>query len=362
MRRQTLLRRLLIAGGVVVVLLIVAFGPIVIAHFTKKPTDPQLATAAYRSFPVLASATGVLQPGGLENVNFTIPGTVQTITAQVGAKVTAGQVLATLNASNQQAEVSAAQFAVNAALAAIAQAQAGGSSAQVAQARAQLANAEVGLIRATQDLAATILHAPETGTVLQVNGVVGDTVSAGNSGFTNPATNGGSANANGFIVVGDNSKFVFWAPFSQGEDVQLQVNQPAAVTVDALPGLSLPATVLSIQPSATQVGGVPEYYAEMQLTQSDPRLRNGQTGSVSVTVASATNALCVPSVALFTGTNGALQVDVWSGGQAYATTVAIGHVGSTLTEITSGLQAGEQVVLSPVGQTALPATPAPSPT
>src|SRR4029077_12920642 len=104
-----------------------------------------------------------------------------------------------------------------------------------------------------------------------------------------------------------------------------------------------------IAPSDTQVGGVPEYYAEMQLTQSDPRLRNGQTWSVNVTIANAINVLSVPSVALFTGTNGALQVDVWSAGQAYATTVTIGLVGSTLTQITSGLQAGEQADRSPGG-------------
>jgi macrolide-specific efflux system membrane fusion protein len=364
MRRQTLLRRLLIAAGVIVVLLIVAFGPSVVNHFTKPPKGPTLATVEYRSFPVLATATGVLQPGGLENVNFIIAGTVSSVNVHVGDKVTLNEVIAKLNDSSQQAELNFARYAVSAAQAAIAQAQASGSSAQVSQALAQLANAQVGFVRATADEAATLLHAPEAGTVLEVNGVVGNTVGAGNSGATNPTTNGGSAIANGFIVIGDPSKFVFWAPFSQSEDVQLQSGQPATVTVDALPGVTLPATVANILPSPTLVGGVSEYYAEMQiqLSQPDAQLRNGQTGSVSVTVATATHALAVPSVAFNTGANNALQVDVWSGGQAYATTVTTGLVGSTLTEIKSGLQAGEQVVLSPTGQTALPASPAPSPT
>ena len=362
MRRQTLLRRLLIAAGAIIVLLIIAFGPSVIARLTKPQKNPALATAESRSFPVLASASGVLQPGGLENVNFTIAGQVQTVTARVGAKVTVGQVLATLNDSSQQAELNAANLAVSAAQAAIAQAQATGSSAQVAQAEAQLANAQVGLITARSHEAQTVLHAPETGTILQVNGVVGDTVSAGNSGFTNPATNGGSASANGFIVIGNNSSFVFWAPFSQAEDVQIAPGQTATVGVDALPGLSLPAKVISIETSATQVGGVPEYYAEVALIASDPRLRNGQTGTVNVTIAFVNNVLAVPSTALFIGANNQLQVDVWSAGQAYATTVTIGHVGNSLTEITSGLQAGEQVVLSPAGQSSLPSSPAPSPT
>ncbi|HEY6469596.1 MAG TPA: efflux RND transporter periplasmic adaptor subunit [Candidatus Dormibacteraeota bacterium] len=357
-----MLRRLLIAAGAVVVLLIVAFGPMVIAQFTKVKPKPALQTAEDRSFPVLATASGVLQPGNLENVNFTISGQVATIGVTVNEKVAAGQPLANLNDGSQQAELDAANSSVSAAEAAIAQAQASGSKAQVAQAEAQLAQARVGLIKAKADEAATVLRSPEAGTVLAINGIAGDTVSAGNSGFANPATNGGSAIANGFIVIGDSTSFDFWAPFSQTEDVEIQHGQPAVVSVDAIPGLSLKASVSTIESSATQVGGVPEYYAEITLSQSDPRLRNGQTGSVSVTIANATNVLAVPSTALFTGANNATQVDVWSGGQAYATTVTTGLTGNTLTQIISGLQAGEQVVLSPSGQTGLPSTPAPSPT
>jgi hypothetical protein len=162
--------------------------------------------------------------------------------------------------------------------------------------------------------------------------------------------------ASGILQLGIGSSFAVLAPFSQAEDVELSVGQAATVTVDALPGLSLPATVHSIETSATQVGGVPEYYAELRLSQYDPRLRIGQTGSVNVTVASATNVLSVPSAALFTGSNNALQVGVWSGGRAYATSVTIGLVGSVLSQITSRLYPGEQVVLSMPGRS----SPAPS--
>jgi macrolide-specific efflux system membrane fusion protein len=257
--------------------------------------------------------------------------------------------------------LSAAEFAVYAADAAIVQAEATGSAAQVSQAKAQLANALVSLTTARQHEAETKLLAPETGTVLAVNGIVGDTVSAGNSGFTNPVSNGGSAIANGFIVIGNGAQFDFWAPFSQNEDVLLVPGQAAIVTVDALPGSAFPAKVAMIETSATPVGGVSEYYAEIQLGTTDPRLRNGQTGSVNVTVATASSVLAVPSTALFTGPSNQTQVDVWSQGQAYATTVQIGLVGSTYTGIKSGLEQGEQVLLSPSGLTQLPAA-SPSPT
>jgi hypothetical protein len=79
-------------------------------------------------------------------------------------------------------------------------------------------------------------------------------------------------------------------------------------------------------------------------------LRDGYTGTVSIDVANATNVLAVPSQAIFSDANGSLQVDVWYQNAAYATTVTTGLVGSTLTQITSGLQVGQQVVLAPSGQ------------
>ena len=219
---------------------------------------------------------------------------------------------------------------MSAAEAAILQAEATGSAAQVSQAEAQLANAKVGLITAQSHDKETKLLAPEAGTVLAINGIVGDFVSAGNSGPTTPLSNGGSAIANGFVVIGNSAQFDFWAPFSQTEDVLLTRGQAATVSVDAIPGLTLPAKVNTIETSATQVGGVSEYYADIQLDATDPRLRDGQTGSVNVTVATANSVLAVPSTALFTGQNNQTQVDVWSRGQTYATTVVTGLVGSTL--------------------------------
>jgi len=115
------------------------------------------------------------------------------------------------------------------------------------------------------------------------------------------------------------SSFVIWAPFSQSDDVRLRVGQPGIVTVDALPGQSFASKVTYIETSATQVNGVPEYFAESTLTTTDPRLRNGQTATVNVTVASVSYVLTVPTQALFSGASGALQ----------------------------GLQQGEQVVLAP---------------
>ena len=157
------------------------------------------------------------------------------------------------------------------------------------------------------------------------------------------------ATASGVLQLGSANVFAASAPFTQTEVVQLQVGQAATVSVDAIMGLTLPAKVSSIDPSATAVNGVPEYFATITLTSTDQRLRDGQTATLAVVTATASNVLAVPTQALFTNSAGALQVDVWSSGQAYATTVSIGLVGNTLTQITSGLVQGEQVMLAPGG-------------
>ena len=361
MRRQTLLRRLLIVGGVVLVLAFVIVGPMVLGHFTRPKPDPALATVERRSFSAVASASGSLQNANLVNVNFSTAGTVLHIYVQANQTVTRGQALAKLNDSNQQAELNADGASLNAAQQALAQARASGSSAQIAAALASVLSAQAQVIRAQHDEAATLLAAPEAGTVLSVNGQVGVGISAGSTGPLVPGAGSVGTAGTGFIVIGSGSSFVFWAPFSQTDDVRLQVGQSGTVTVDALPGLSFPSKVTLIETSATPVNGVPEYYAESTLTTTDQRLRNGQTATVNVVVASVNNVLAVPTQALFTNASGAFQVDVWYQGAPVATTVTAGLSGTTLTQILSGLQQGQQVMLSPVGET-LPSSPVPSPT
>ncbi len=360
MRRQTLLRRLLIAGGAILVLAIVVVGPMLLARATRPKATPALATVSRRSFSATANAAGGLQNANLENVNFSVSGQVAQIYVKLNQTVTRGEALAKLNDSSQQAELNAAGASFSAALQALAQARASGSSAAIAAAYAQVLNAQASVIRAQHDEAATLLVAPEAGTVLFVNGLVGEGVSAGSTGPLLPGAGNIGTAGGGFIGIGSGSSFVLWAPFSQSDDVRLQVGQTGIVTVDALPGQSFASKVTLIETSATQVNGVPEYFAENTLTTTDPRLRNGQTATVNVTVASVSNVLAVPTQALFSGANGALQVDVWYQDAPVATTVVAGLSGATLTEIKSGLQQGEQVMLAPVGETLQ--SPPPSPT
>ncbi len=356
MRRQTLLRRFLIGAGVVVVVVIVVVGPLLLSHLTKPQKEPALATVERQTFPVVATASGVLQPSQYLNVNFGIAGQVTAVNVQAGQKVAKGMLLAKLDDSKQQASLTAAHALVSSGEQVLAVAEASGSNAAIASAQSQVANAKLQLVLALQAEAATSLIAPEAGTILSVNGAVGDGVIAGGSGPPGPGATSGSQ---GFITIGSAANFVVWALFSENETATLRVGQTGTVSVTALPGLNPPCKVTSIAASATLVGGVPMFYVESAIGTADLNLRNGYTATVDIDVAKATDVLAVPVQAVFSNANGALQVDVWSNHAAYATTVTVGLTGDKWTQITSGLQQGEQVVLSPLGQ-ALPSSPSPT--
>jgi membrane fusion protein, macrolide-specific efflux system len=357
------LRITLIFAGVVALLALVAFGPQIVSRLTKKSVGPALATVSHRSFPVVATATGTVQPQEQVNVNFAQAGTIKEIDVQVGQSVHSGQVLARLDDSSQSAEVQAAQVAVSSAEADLAAAQAAAAasptprpgSISVPNAQLEVAQAKLQLQRAQADEDRTILKASQDGTVLQVNNQVGDNVSAGGTQSAGVQNNGGTSSRQPFMVLGSGTDFEVFAAFSQNDATKLQPQQTGTASFDAIPGLSVPVHVAIVSTAATQVNGVPEFYAQIALDQSDPRLRNGMTATVSITIAQATNVLAVPNQAIFTLDN-TPHVDVWFQGNAVPTGVSTGLTGDQLTQVTSGLSDGDQVVLP--GPNGLP-TPSP---
>ena len=79
-------------------------------------------------------------------------------------------------------------------------------------------------------------------------------------------------------------------------------------------------------------------------------LRLGQTADVTITtVSSAEDALYVPTAAITTATDGTSTVDVvGDDDEVTTTTVELGVAGDSGTEITSGVEVGETIVLGEV--------------
>jgi multidrug efflux pump subunit AcrA (membrane-fusion protein) len=133
------------------------------------------------------------------------------------------------------------------------------------------------------------------------------------------------------------------AGFAEADASKLAVNQPAEVTLSALPDTTVSGSVVAISPTSTTVSNVVTYDATIALTSPPTTVKSGMTASVSVTVASANNVLEVPSSAVTT-TGRASTVTVIKNGKQSVVAVTLGLQGDTEDQIDSGLSAGQEVV------------------
>lgn len=194
-----------------------------------------------------------------------------------------------------------------------------------------VAAAKLALAQAKANLEAAELTAPVDGTVS-----VPGNVEAG-AGVTP-----------GIAVVSVNEPdgLVFEASVDQADIASISAGQPAIITLDAFAGQSLSGKVVSRNQSAstTATGGV-AFTTKISLPTGAVSPLSGMGGSVSITVKELSDALTVPAAAVVS--NGEQRyVFVVVDGKAHRTVVRIGAETDTAVQITDGLTAGEQVVVT----------------
>jgi HlyD family secretion protein len=151
----------------------------------------------------------------------------------------------------------------------------------------------------------------------------------------------GVANGPGSVVV---------VPFEEAAAANITPNQRARVSFDAVPDLVLDATVVAVAPTGVSISGVTNYYVTVALTQGDPRLRAGQTATVSVITRSVDNVLVVPNAAVSrSGGNSYVNVP-GPDGAPVPTRFEPGLVGDENTQVLSGLTEGQTILLPPAHQ------------
>ena len=134
------------------------------------------------------------------------------------------------------------------------------------------------------------------------------------------------------------------AGFAETDATKLQAGQPAAISFSALPSVQAAGTVTSVDLSSTLVSNVVTYFATVTLTKVPAGVKPGMTASVTVTVNRREGVVNLTSAAV-RGTGSTGTVTVVSGKVQTTRTVGVGLRGDTTTEITSGLNVGDTVVL-----------------
>jgi macrolide-specific efflux system membrane fusion protein len=332
------------------------------------------ATVSAGDVTATVSATGTSGPTSTSEVSFTSTGTIASIKVAVGSVVRKGQVLATLDKAALATQVDVAQAKLDAAqdqysaavesydAAVAAQSAATGdasgtngsdnnqnaSASSVAAASAQLASARANRLQAQNDLDTAeqaldgaTLRSPRAGTVLTVNGTVGGP-SGGNGSSGNGSSDTGST---GLFTIADLTRMQVSASFAEADAMQLKVGQAATTVFNAASQTPVTGKVTSVAPTPTTSNNVVSYAVTISLPTLPKGLRAGQTATVTVTTGTASNVLTVPSSAV-TSAGGVHSVTVVADGKQTRTLVEIGLEGDQLTEITSGVTAGQTVLLA----------------
>jgi multidrug efflux pump subunit AcrA (membrane-fusion protein) len=128
----------------------------------------------------------------------------------------------------------------------------------------------------------------------------------------------------------------------------LSIGQPATITFDSFPDVEIPAEVASIAPRGrTAASGIVTYDVRLALGETDAPLRLNMTANANLVTDQREDVLLAP--------NRAIQVDRGSGtysvnrvigaGQTEQVTVTIGLRDNQYTQITSGLEEGDEVVI-----------------
>jgi HlyD family secretion protein len=168
-----------------------------------------------------------------------------------------------------QANVAAAQAQIDIVRAQLDRVKAGATTAQLAAAEAGVAQAEAGLQAARAALNEATLVAPFDGTIAEINVETGQVVGPGSP----------------IVSVADFSRWqIETDDLSEVDVIQVQPDQAATITLDALPGVRLNGEVVSIVPRAQTKRGDVTYTVKIAIEDGDPRLKWGMTAQAEIAV------------------------------------------------------------------------------
>ncbi|MBC2721130.1 efflux RND transporter periplasmic adaptor subunit [Desulfosporosinus sp.] len=366
--------------------------------FWGRPQDPlkvKAGVVAPISMQEDVYATGSVVPVSRQEVRVLTPGRVEKVAVKVGDAVQVGQILVALDTTLADAQVAQARVGVEAAQAVVNTAQANldelkkaqsaaksatesfnvagkgpdGADAEdgvssllpdfiseqknsvqeslvspavIAQAEGALAQSKVALKQAQEILKVAqvqkgqLVHkAGMAGTVLEVNAQEGNLTSVQLP----------------LVVVADLSEMNVEAQLNEVDAGKIRLGGKVTISSKMLGEQSVQGTIVEIAPTAVskpsiQGSSSPTVGVKIRLEKAPLELKPGFTVTVEIVVATKEGVLAVPQEALFQEGNKNYVYKIQAG-RLEKTEVTIGIGNDTHQEITSGLTAGDKVVLDP---------------
>jgi len=203
------------------------------------------------------------------------------------------------------------------------------SPEDVAQAEAQVAQARVGVEIAQSRLNDAVLIAPFAGQLADWNLHVGDNVT--------PATPAGT--------LVDVSRYHVDVNIDETEISKVTIGQKVLITLDAFPDRELEGRVSKVSLLGSSAQGIVNYSVRIDLNPTDLPIKPLMTAVINIIVERKDNVLLVPNRALKRDKQGK-YVEILDGQMPKRVYVTTGVSNEDSTEIVTGLEEGQQVIVS----------------
>ena len=321
---------------------------------------------------VTVLAAGAIEAKQLVSVGARVSGQVEKLAVTLGQDVKAGDIIAQIDAQEQENDLLKAKAALAQIAAQITAKSSGLRKAEAALARqtqlsaselvskealenaaaevdvlkadlaalaAQKASAEVTVAQSQLALERATVTAPISGTVVAIVVEEGQTVSA-------------AQNAPTIVKIANLDTMIVKAEISEADVVRVRAGQAASFTILGEPQARFDAVVRDIEPAPSELAEGDTISADkaiyynglLEVANKDRTLRIGMTAQVSIVLEAVDDALSVPVGAVTDGPDGpSLQVMVGETAQTRA--VETGLSDKVQVQIIKGLSEGDQVII-----------------
>lgn len=309
---------------ILIVVIAAAFTANGFLHSSEKTKELPFKTEPVRKgdLTVIVTATGTLEPTNQVEIGSEVSGILESVDVDYNSKVTANQILAKLDTSKLEAQVTQSKAALETAQADVLQANAtlmetesklsqykkvrelsggkvpsqtdydsaeasyGRAKANVLSAHAAVSKAEAVLSANETDLSKAIIRSPINGIVLTREVEKGQTVAAS---FETPIL---------FTIAEDLTQMELHVNVDEADIGQVEEGQKATFTVDAYPNRTFNAVIQQIRYGAEMVDGVVTYETVLKVDNSDLLLRPSMTATADIIVLKVENVVIVSNSAL----------------------------------------------------------------
>ena len=338
---------------IIIAAAVVVLGLIVVANLKSKTgggEEVETQKVKYGSIRSRVSATGALRALAQVNLQAQVMGVVDKLLVKEGDIVRSGDVLIELDRKSYEANLLLARARFDQARSSHVRVESLYAAKLIASEAYEASRAALDMARAQLDQAQdqydkTVIRAPISGMLTQLNIEKGEAVIIGTMNYSGTV----------IAVLADMSRMQALIDVDEADVVSVAMNQPATVFVDALPDTSFPGHVTRIAYMPTQnvlsaTQQTTTFEVEVTLDTTAPALRPGMNVRAEIKTAELDSVLVIPVQAAGRREVKGKETEtvfLIKNGKAVLTPIRTGKTSDTELQVTDGLAPGDEVVIGP---------------